>query len=366
MVQLTKTFGTFLAGRCAAMSTLEPGVATPRSFTDARSEHLATRRSAGLFDFSFMSCAEITGANGGSFLKALQTRSLDHLPPGRIAYTLLLREDGTVLTDATVWRISPDRYWLFVGRRSDFEYVSGHAAQSGVAVAELASRHAVMAIQGTASLSIIERCFAPHPIAPVPYFGFLRIPCAGADCWLARLGYSGEAGYELVIDDAAAPALWNALLEAGAGRGLVECGFAAADSLRIEAGHILFSRELATPVTPAEIGLARLVDFYRPAFRGGQAVRSQRWRPPQRRLVGLLPAADGVEAFKLPTTLTPNAAVITSTCWSPLLERTIGIGFVNSEDAHPGARITLGCGMRAQVARLPFYDPGRRLPRRLR
>ena len=146
---------------------------------------------------------------------------------------------------------------------------------------------------------------------------------------------------------------------------LRECGFDAADSLRIEAGHILFTRELATPVTPFELGLARLVDFYRSAFRGGPALRAQRWQPRLRRLVGLLPAAHCAGDPRLPAQIRRGTAVMTSTCWSPLLERRIGLGFVNNDDAYPGATVMLAGGTRARVARLPFYDPAKSLPRRM-
>lgn len=364
MVQLSTAFGAFLASRCPATLAMAPGVATPRCFTDARREHLATRRGAGLFDFSFMSCVEITGPASAAFLHSLQSRSLGGLQRGRIAYTLLLRDDGTVLNDATVWRLSEDRYWLFAGRRGDFAHISRCARQFEVTVAELAPLRAVIAIQGTASRRIIERCFAPQRLPALPYFGFQHVRFAGGDCWLARIGYSGETGYELVTADAAAPALWQALLAAGADCDLRECGFDATDSLRIEAGHILFTRELVSPVTPFELGLARFVDFYRPAFSGGRALRAQRWQPPRRRFVGLLPAADCANDPVLPAQIGRGTAVMTSTCWSPLLERRIGLGFVSGDDARPGATVVLAGGTRARVARLPFYDPSRALPRR--
>src|SRR4029077_7440359 len=100
-------------------------------------------------------------------------------------------------------------------------------------------------------------------LAALPYFSFQRAIFGEAECWIARLGYSGETGYELVVSDAVAVSLWQALLRAGTGAGLVECGFDAADTLRIEAGHILFTRELASKVTPFELGLARLADLDR-------------------------------------------------------------------------------------------------------
>ena len=109
-------------------------------YTDAAEEHLATRRSCGLFDFSFMSHFEIAGANARVFLDRLQTRNLAGLAPGRIAYTLLLRPDGTVFIDATVWCLAPDRYWLFTGRRSDFAFVAEAVREEGVDAARSLGR----------------------------------------------------------------------------------------------------------------------------------------------------------------------------------------------------------------------------------
>ena len=366
MVQVTTAFADFLATRSAATLTVAPGITTPRRFSDARREHLATRRAAGLFDFSFMGCAEITGAASLAFLNSLQTRALDGVQPARIVYTLLLRDDGTVLNDATVWRLAHDRYWLFIGRHSDFELIAHCAGEFDVTVCDISRQHAVLAIQGAASWRVIERCFAGQQLAALPYYGFQQLNFAGSDCWLARIGYSGETGYELVIADAAGPVLWRALLAAGADAGLLECGFDAVDSLRIEAGHILFARELTAPVTPFEIGLARLVDFYHASFRGADALRAQRWRLPQRRLVGLLPTTDATTEPSLPERIPPGRAALTSACWSPLFKCCLGIGFVNAADAYPGTAVKLRNGIRAQVARLPFYDPAKYLPRKIR
>lgn len=366
MVQLKTAFADFLSTRSTATLTVAPGITTPRCFSDARREHLATRRVAGLFDFSFMGCAEIAGAASLAFLGSLQTRALDGLQPGRIAYTLLLRDNGTVLDDATVWRLADDRYWLFTGRRSDCEHIARCAEGFDVAVTDRSRGHAVLALQGTASWSIIERCFAGQRVTALPYYGFQQLAFAGNDCWLARIGYSGETGYELVVADTDAPALWLALLTAGASAGLTECGFDAIDSLRIEAGHILFMHELAVAVDPLELALARLVDFYRASFRGAPALQAMRWRRPQRRLAGLVPATDAVAAPNLSGRIAPGRGELTSACWSPLYERCLGIGFVNAEDAYAGTTVTLHDGIRARVARLPFYDPARCLPRKTR
>ena len=364
MVRVTTAFSAFLEGRSAEMLAFAPGVSTPRRFSDSRREHMAVRRAAGLLDFSFMGCVEIAGAASLDFLHAVQTRSLAALPVGRIAYTLLLRENGTILNDATVWRLDTDRYWLFVGRRSDIESLMCTPRASNVVAEELSHRHAVIAVQGSAAWRTIGRCFSGQGLDPLPYYGFLRLRFADRACWLARIGYSGESGYELVTADETAPALWQALLEHGRDAGLLECGFDATDSLRIEAGHILFTRELASPVTPGELGLGRLIDYYHADYCGKSALRAQRWSAPRRRLVGLLPAGDVAATENLPLDISTGCAVLTSACWSPLFERTLGLGFVNAEDARPGAAVTLQGGTRASVARLPFYDPARFLSRR--
>ena len=360
MVQLGSTFAAFLAGRSAAVLTLAPGIAVPHYFSDAAGEHLATRRAAGLFDFSFMYCVAIAGAGSRDFLHALQTRTVDTLPRGRIAYTLLLRDDGSVLIDATVWRHDDESYWLFTGRRGDADYIIQAARGYAVRLNNRSSQQAVIAIQGPASARILERALGDGGIRVLRYFGFKKLVFASCDCWVARIGYSGELGYELVIADAAAPHLWGALCAAGREDGLRECGFAAADSLRIEAGHVLFTHELAAAATPAELGLTRLLDFSRTGYCGAAAVRAQRWRPPGRRLVGLLPSARA----NLAAGAESDNALITSRSWSPVFARELALGFVPSDCAYPGTRVELAGGERAEVARLPFYDPARMLPRR--
>ena len=356
----------WLACRSAEQVELAGGVTTPRNFGDARREHLATRRAGGLFDFSFMSCTALCGPHALACVNALQTRRLDALRPGRIAYTLLLRNDGSVLNDATVWRLDRDRFWMFTGRRADYAHIALHSAQFDTEIVERSQSHSVIAIQGDISRSLIERCFPGARIAALPYFGFQRALFDGTECWIARLGYSGETGYELVVDNALALHLWQALLARGADAGLVECGFDAIDSLRIEAGHILFTRELASPVDPFELGFGRLVDLDRREFCGADALRKRHARDARRRLVGLLPPIGAEAEPGLPERLAEGSAAMTSACWSPLLERRLGIGFVAAQDAYAGTKVRLRSGGRAEVARLPFYDPARLLPRRVR
>jgi aminomethyltransferase len=331
------------------------GTLVPWSFGDTATEHLATRRRCGLFDFSFMGCFEFTGANARLAVEQLQTRSLATLSPGRLAYTLLLRADGTVLIDATLWCLASDRWWLFIGRRADLPCI---AASAGAAlVRDLSGAQAVLALQGPASARVLERQLgAPLRLG---YFAFRQATLAGTSALIGRLGYSGELGYELVLAAEAAPVLWQQL---AADSEVRECGFAAADSLRIESGFILFTAELARPVSPFALGLERLVSLPGRSFVGADPLRAPGRREPETRLVGLAPMAEPgrsrSSAWSLPR------AEVTSRARSPIFGCELALGFAPGDAVAPGTLVAISDAERARVCRLPFYDPGRALPRR--
>jgi aminomethyltransferase len=292
----------------------------------AREQHFATRRAAGLFDFSFMGHYELSSVRG------VQSRDLEHLEPGQIAYTLLLNDDGSVFNDATAWRLSADCWWLFTGRRSDTERLHGISRNRS-------GEYAVAALQGPASARILARLIDPQLVRALRYFRFVQLN----SMLVARLGYSGELGYELLVPRAESERLWHSLLEAGREEGVRECGFEAANSLRIESGYVLFDREIDGRANPRELGLERLVSEQRRTF------------GVSRKLVGLeiverQPGAD------LPI------AHVTSECDSPTLGKRIALAFA-APGAHPEDFVRLDDGRFARIVQRPFYDPGKQLPR---
>ncbi len=340
--------------RGLALAGIEPGACVPEAFSDPRAEHLATRRAAGLFDFSFMGLSEFAGERGFAALQRLQTRNLARLAPGQLCYTLLLREDGGVLNDATVWRLAEDRFWLFTGRRSDIVWIGEHAQ-----AADRSGESALLALQGPASGAILARLAGEAWVRALRYFRFAQVRIAGMAAAVGRLGYSGELGYELIVPTADGPALWRTLLEAGRGEGLRECGFTAADSLRIESGYVLFGREIDHRADPFELGLERLVEFDERDFRGAYALAERRYAAPARRLCAL----EFSDRAPTPHALTDlPRAQITSECDSPVFGRHLALGFVGAGATRPGTLVGFGDGRRARVARLPFYDPCKRLP----
>jgi aminomethyltransferase len=333
-----------------------PGDAvTPLRFSGASTEHLATRSTAGLFDFSFMGCFRVRGSDSLRYLHRIQTRNLYLLPRDRIAYTLLCRPDGSVFIDATVWNHGDGIYWLVTGRRGDFATLLGHSASFNVSVDDLSVRYSILALQGPASAAVLMRALDRFAFPEIPYFGFAHSILFDDHCWIARLGFSGELGYEIIVPVDAGRAVWENLCDAGRAQGLEESGFEAADSLRIESGYILFKNEISTSVTPFELGLARLVCFGHDAFIGAKALSELRWRPPDRLLIGI----------EMSEERRPESGTfrLSSSAWSPIFRRRLALGFALWPDRYPGTLVTTKSGEVGRVVRLPFYDPPRSLPR---
>jgi aminomethyltransferase len=290
----------------------------------AREQHLATRRAAGLFDFSFMGHYELSSIEG------VQSRDLRNLEIGQLAYTLLLNGDGSVFNDATAWRMDANRWWLFTGRRSDTERLRGVAR-------DRSGEYAIAALQGPASARILVRVIGPKVVWALRYFRFVQLK----SMLVARLGYSGELGYELLVPRPESKRLWQSLLDAGREEGVRECSFEAANSLRIESGYVLFDHEIDGRANPRELGLERLAP--------GRKFELTR------RLVGLQ-ILDEQAGADLPS------ARVTSECFSPTLGNAIALGYVDPQIG-TGDRVRLMDGRMARVAALPFYDPERRRPR---
>lgn len=319
-----------------------------RPFSEARAGHLATRAAAGLFDFSFMEHCEVSGPRARAFLERLQTRNLAQLAPGKICYTLLLRDDGSVFNDATVWCLASERYWLFTGRPGDFDWIRSLQSAGDPILVRLSGQFAILALQGPRSFELLRGAL----VRPPGYFAFTQAELAGVPAWIARLGYSGERGVEILVPDAAGAAAWQALMQPG----VCACSFETANSLRIESGYILFANELAHNPDPFELGLGRLVASS--ACIGAAALREKRRAGLRRILVGLVPTGSVRAAGSLPE------AQLTSEAYSPTFGRRLGMGFAPAEHAAPGNLLRLADGRLAHCARLPFYDPGRVLPRR--
>jgi len=318
-------------------------------FGDPAAEARACRTACALFDFSFLECARIEGAGARQLLEAFTGRPLASLEIGRISYALRIGPAGEAIADLTIWRIGDDRYEVMSGRREDIADLLA-CAESAIAASEGADR-ATFALQGPASLDILGRFGRADVIEPLPYFGFTDATLDGIACRVGRLGYTGEAGFEIICDRNRGAELWQALSSHA------RCGgFIAMDMLRIEAGFVLFSNEFRLPVTPEEAGL-------------GWFHRSSSSRPPQVALMTFRADADRLEWPWRPRRrplrpVTPGEIVITSACDSVVAGGILGLGYV-LRHREPGTMLRDPSGIFRDIRQtsMPYYDPRKRRPR---
>jgi len=266
----------------------------PLHYGSQKEEHHAVRRNAGVFDVSHMTIVDLRGDGVRRFLGHLLANDVARLQrPGKALYTCMLNEDGGVIDDLIVYYLGEDRFRLVVNaatREKDLAWIGQHAADSGVTVRQRAEL-AMIAVQGPQARALAAPCIdADHREQALVLDAFTAMEAG--DLFVARTGYTGEDGWEIVMPAAAAPGFWDRLLAAG----VAPCGLGARDTLRLEAAMNLYGADMDETVSPLESGLGWTV-AWEPAdrdFIGRAALEARRADPARRRFVGLLLEDRGV------------------------------------------------------------------------
>ena len=345
----------------------------------------AVRGGAGVFDVSHMGRALVSGPAAAAFLDRAVTAAAASLPVGRARYGLICNDGGGVIDDTIFYRLpvadnGDDRYLLIpnAGNRhrvldwfgqvigAMFPASGGGLPDGGVTINDQTMQTSLLACQGPDALSI-ARGLAEDGLAGLRPFGWTQTrlkncgAASGAYALVGRTGYTGEDGVEILAPAAAAPVLWQSLTDAGA----VPCGLGARDVLRTEAGLPLHGHELDESTTPVAARLERFVDYGKD-FIGREALRRQRADGARFTLVGLrLPGRSAPRAGYALSVMGRPAGQVTSGCYSPTLDTSLGMGYVFPEFSRPGTVLELdkrGVIEEITVTALPHY----RRPRRRR
>ncbi len=350
--------------KLGARMTVFGGFEMPVSYSGIIDEHLAVRAAAGIFDLSHMGEFEIRGPHALETLERAFTNSAARLKVGQAQYTLMCAENGGTLDDLIVYRLETERYMLCVNASNiaaDREWILG--LNNGRAEFEdLSDATALVAVQGPSAVAILAG-LANFDVAKVERFGVASGLIAGVACLAARTGYTGEDGFELFVENAAARQLFEAILDAGAGAGIKPVGLGARDTLRLEAGLPLYGHELDRTSSPLEAGLASFVKLGRP-FVGEPALAAQRRGGIKKNLIGLrtddgkIIARDGYRVFRDGL----ESGVVTSGSFAPSLQRPIAMAYVAAGGVKPapalGEMLEIEIRNRkipATVVRRPFY-----------
>lgn len=349
----------------------------PVQYTSIAGEHLAVRSAAGLFDIAHMGEFVVSGASAQAFLNQVFTNDAAKLAPGQAQYSLMCNERGGVLDDLYVYRLAKDEFLLIVNAAriaEDFTWLEtrlqAFTGRHDTQLRNLSEELGALAVQGPRVAEFIDQCF-PGPTVGGTEAGRLselkknqiaRIGSGGEAVWIARTGYTGEDGFELIAPGPLLPRLWDLLLERGGPSGLKPAGLGARDTLRTEMCYPLYGHELNESITPLEAGLGAFVSLEKSQFIGRGALLQQK----ETGLAKRCAAFKMVEKSAPPRPQYPiwNAGgterigEVVSGTQSPSLAIGIGLGYVAPEQAKAGTRIEIeirGRRHAAQVVPKPIY-----------
>ena len=339
----------------------------PLEYSGIAAEHLAVRRSAGLFDVSHMGEIEIAGKNALAAVQRILSNDASRLTNGQAQYSALLTPAGTFLDDVIVYRMAASHYLLVVNAANaakDYAWIAEQVKDVGdTAVVDSSSRYALISIQGPAALEVLQP-LATVDLEDLRYYGFTHGEVSSARAMIARTGYTGEDGFEIFVPPAMAPRVWQALLESGRSAHILPCGLGARDTLRLEAGMRLYGNDIDESTTPLDADLGWIVGWDKPSFIGREALNEIRSSGPPRKLIGFELLAPGIarHGHLVVDESGRDIGVVTSGTQTPFLKKSIGLAYVPAATATVGTEIVIdvrGRRARARIVKLPFYKRAR-------
>ena len=325
-------------------------------------EHLAVRKAAGLFDVSHMGEVDIVGPGALAFLQRVTSNDVAKLQDGHAQYSALPMPSGAPKDDIIVYRFNAERFLLVVNASNRAKDVAWLQSQgpSHCEITDRSDEFALLALQGPKAASILQRLTAAD-LASVGYYKFTTGQVSGLSATIARTGYTGEDGFEVMVKAAEAPALWDALMKAGDQDGLVPAGLGARDTLRLEAKMCLYGNDIDETTTLVEAGLGWIVcvEPHKGDFNGRAVLAEQKAKGTSRRLAGFEMKERGIARHGYPVLAGGSAvSVVTSGSMAPFLEKNIGLAYVPSAYAAVGESIAIeirGVPVAAEIVKTPFY-----------
>ncbi|WP_406636070.1 glycine cleavage system aminomethyltransferase GcvT [Pseudarthrobacter quantipunctorum] len=346
----------------------------PLKYSSELAEHHAVRNAAGLFDLSHMGEVWVTGPDAAAFLDYALAGKLSAVAVGKAKYSLICQEDGGIIDDLISYRRAEDKY-LVVPNAGNAAVVAAalaeRAAGFDVVVDDVSAETSLIAVQGPNAEAILLTLVPAEQhslVTELKYYAAVEVGITVngtvQDLLLARTGYTGEDGFEIYVPNEDAAGLWDALLEAGAGHGLIPAGLACRDSLRLEAGMPLYGNELSRGGNPYAAGLGPVVSLKKESDFVGKAVLAElkelgAGSTSGRRLVGLKGLGRRAGRSHYPV-LKDGVVVgeVTSGQPSPTLGYPIALAYVDVEHSEPGTALDIdlrGKPEPFEVVELPFY-----------
>src|SRR5947207_85636 len=327
-------------------------------------EHLRTRTHAGLFDVSHMGEIDVRGADAISFVNRLVSNDTTKLIDGQAQYSALTTPEGTVVDDLLVYRLAEDHLLLIVNAGTtdkDWDWIKSHYQNENVELQNVSAEYCQIALQGPDAISILQK-LTGVPLAEIKYYHFREGDVDGVPSIVSRTGYTGEDGFEVYAAPDKAEQLWKRILEVGnfgADDGVLPCGLAARNTLRLEAGMCLYGHEIDETTTLLEANLGWITKLNKREFIGREPLLRQKELGVKQKLVGFEVMDRGIARDGQDVLIAgQRVGRVTSGSPAPFVKKNIGMAYIPAESANVGQAIEIdvrGKLVNAQVVPLPFY-----------
>ncbi len=336
------------------------GFDMPVQYTGILEEHKRVRERVGVFDVSHMGEVEIRGKGALAFVQKVTINDAAKLTEGRVQYSAMCYEDGGIVDDLLVYHLG-DHYMMVINAANtakDIDWLRRHADAS-VDIRDVSDAISLLAVQGPDSVATLKKLTAVD-LAAIPYYHCTRGRLAGTDMLISRTGYTGETGFELYFpsDPALAATIWDAVMEAGKEFLIGPAGLGARDTLRLEMGYCLYGHDIDQTTNPLEAGLGWITKTDKGPFLGRDALVRVKQEGVKRKLVGF--TIDDRAFPRQGYAIRSNGGMIgsvTSGTFSPVLNKGIGMGYVETGHAKPGTPVSVVIrdrGYGATIVPLPF------------
>lgn len=336
------------------------GYNMPVRYSSDIEEHMAVRKNVGVFDVSHMGEFLLQGPEALDLIQRVASNDASKLVDGQVQYSCLPNESGGIVDDITVYKVKDNDYMLVVNASNidkDWDWISKFNSK-GVTMKNISDNICLFAVQGPNAINTLQKLTAID-LSAIKYYHFAKGEFAGArDVILSNTGYTGAGGFEIYMNKSDAEKIWSSIFEAGKEFGIKPIGLGARDTLRLEMGFCLYGNDIDDTTSPLEGGLGWITKFTKP-FTNSAFIKQQKENGIKRKLVGFKMVDKGIPRhdYGIKDVAGNIIGRVTSGTMSPVLGIGVGLGYVPSEYATPGAEIFIdvrGRALKAAVSKVPF------------
>jgi aminomethyltransferase len=338
------------------------GYNMPIVYSTITEEHKAVRNSVGVFDVSHMGEFGLKGPKALDLIQLVTTNDASKLTDGKVQYSCMPNDKGGIVDDLLVYRQSADEYYLVVNASNiekDWNWIKKHNT-FGVEMENMSDDMSLLAVQGPNAIKTLQKLTGVN-LSAIPYYAYTVGTMAGIEnVIISNTGYTGAGGFELYVMNDFAKKLWDSVFEAGKEFGIVPCGLAARDTLRLEKAFCLYGNDIDDTTSPIEAGLGWITKFTK-NFVHSSYHKAIKDNGPQKKLVGFeIPEKGKIprQHFKIKDAQGNEIGEVTSGTQSPSLGKAIGLAYVKTEFAGIGTEIFVEIRnqpVKAVVVKTPFY-----------